>query len=698
VAAPPASPARPVAPKVATASPPTSSGSLAPGVYYRDITYTLRANFFRATTVSHHDPNVAYVASWDGYVWKTTDGGKTWDESRLIVEQRGYFGDGWQKLYFGVHRSSDEAWSPKHLDGAPDGRQTYLGRTGKLGLRPGVLRRYGAPQYEDLSRMRFAAIDAESAGRAGAAGNVNFGVGLPGRAPRLQLVVRKFGKPTSGLNIKQTLLLRGLRPTEVRIVVIHPKNPNVVFACTMFGLYMTYDGGLNWVRTFQGVNPRGRMIFHVAIDPSDEKRVLLGTGDGMYVSTDGGENYIKSTSQGVGDGVIDWIYFNPYDSRYVFVGTDYGLLRSTDSGITWDWIYFTTFPPARVVRSIVIDPFDRRTGYIATHDGIFVTPDLLGGDLESWRPLGGLRFSGMEVPRIIACPKHKGHLWTMTNMKIASVNEPGTTDTGGAFIWESTDGGTDWRVIYSGNTQGSIQWIESDPVDPDLLWVTWSRSLARMVRKQDEPKRQVPKERIEQALRLLRDGRYPPVADVIIAGLRYTGSDPEMMLKYRRLSRFRALIPRVDAQYYYYRWNDYPLLQSGIYPTLPFYGRATRNIALDEFRLMFTWDLSSLVFNLSDMLFGRVDRMNQEIREMARYALHRYYAELKRLRFMLMIDPPADFRVRLMYNLRIEELESYINYITGGYLKRYDKGDRPSGWNTPKFEPWTGPGPARTDH
>ena len=42
------------------------------------------------------------------------------------------------------------------------------------------------------------------------------------------------------------------------------------------------------------------------------------------------------------------------------------------------------------------------------------------------------------------------------------------------------------------------------------------------------------------------------------------------------------------------------------------------------------------------------------------------------------------------HNFGMEELESYIDLITGGYLTRWKKGDRPSPWDTPWFGRWPG--------
>ena len=51
--------------------------------------------------------------------------------------------------------------------------------------------------------------------------------------------------------------------------------------------------------------------------------------------------------------------------------------------------------------------------------------------------------------------------------------------------------------------------------------------------------------------------------------------------------------------------------------------------------------------------------------------------------------PPKDFRVRLMYKLRVEELTSHLDFITGGYLTRWHQGkDRPRGMDTKWWRRW----------
>jgi hypothetical protein len=88
------------------------------------------------------------------------------------------------------------------------------------------------------------------------------------------------------------------------------------------------------------------------------------------------------------------------------------------------------------------------------------------------------------------------------------------------------------------------------------------------------------------------------------------------------------------------------------------------------------------VFSLDRTSFGRVDRLGSELRDTLKLAIHRSYGELRRLRALMARDPPGDLRVRLMYRVRIEELESYVNFMTGNYLARWRQGRRAPGIET----------------
>jgi hypothetical protein len=644
-----------------------------------DITNTIRLTDFHTMTVSQHDPDVAFVATWDGYVLKTVDGGKTWDESRLIVERRGFLGDSKQPLYFGSQRN-DFTWGEVHR-GVPLMHAEQILRRGEMRrLRDNVL------GYHPVSPR--------GEGRIGESENRELGVGLPGRAPRLQNVVRRFGKPTAGLNIKQTLLLRGVMPSALQFIVIHPRDPETVFACSHFGLFVSRDGGLNWVRVWGGESPNTRMVLHLAVDPLNSDKVLMGTKGGLYISMDRGKTFYKSAAQGVGEGTINWIQYSPYDPKVVFTCTDYGLLRSKDAGKNWEWIYFTTFPAARVVRYVHIDPFDRQTGYVATNDGLFWTKNILTASLEDWTRLGGLFFTGFEMTKITADPNRKGHLWTLTNIMLPTPIAPGLLEAGGSYVLESFDGGHSWQVLFNGNTKGRVSWYENDPRDPELLWLVWTRSLTRL-RHAESVKRgpQLTRARRRALRNLLRHEKLPPIGDVIYAGTRFYGFEAQRQLQYRARSRLRAWVPRVDLTFSYIQATSPSLLVDSLYlSALPFRYREDADVDHFEFRAILSWNLWPAVFTLEQVLFGRIDRLNGEARAQTERVLHRFYGEYVRLNAEMITNPPKDVRLKAQYICRLEELHSYLDFMTGGYLTRYAQGGKPSGWDTPWFKRWPGTG------
>jgi hypothetical protein len=181
----------------------------------------------------------------------------------------------------------------------------------------------------------------------------------------------------------------------------------------------------------------------------------------------------------------------------------------------------------------------------------------------------------------------------------------------------------------------------------------------------------------------------PPQSSVFIAAQRFMGVEAGRHLDYRFRSRLRALVPRLDATYVYYRENAYDVLHDGRF-VLPYRKRAATSFRFQELRVMLTWNLWDLVFNLQTTFFGRVSRINGELFAYVYHCIHRFYGELVRLRVKMATDPPRELRVRMMYKLRIKELESYIDLITGGYLTRWKKGDRPSPWGTRWFRRWPG--------
>ena len=134
-------------------------------------------------------------------------------------------------------------------------------------------------------------------------------------------------------------------------IIIHPKNPDIVYVAVIGhlythdnvrGLYKTIDGGKTWKRILY-INERTGVI-DIAMDPSNPDRVIAaawerdrrawnfvesGPGSGLYLTEDGGKTWKKITNgfpQGWFVGRIG-VAFSPSNPRIVYAVMDNQKLR-----------------------------------------------------------------------------------------------------------------------------------------------------------------------------------------------------------------------------------------------------------------------------------------------------------------------------------------------------------------------------------
>src|SRR5215475_1762504 len=70
-----------------------------------DLTFTLRDDDFASITADPSDPRTAYVGTFQGRFYKTTNGGRTWTESTIIPEQGLLWATPGSSIFYGSIRS-----------------------------------------------------------------------------------------------------------------------------------------------------------------------------------------------------------------------------------------------------------------------------------------------------------------------------------------------------------------------------------------------------------------------------------------------------------------------------------------------------------------------------------------------------------------------------------------------------------------
>jgi len=257
------------------------------------------------------------------------------------------------------------------------------------------------------------------------------------------------------------------------------------------GLYRSVDAGAHWTK-MGTTNPRPNYFSQVRVDPNDERRVYV-LGVRLMVSDDEGRTFKEvrlSYSRPGGERPRDdldvhamWI--DPRDASHLIIGSDVGIAASYDRGATWDYLdnlpigqfYHVGYDmdtPYRVYGGLqdndvwggpsavrnrfgignrewftlsigdgfvaMADPRDARTLYVETQDGSLVRVDRDTNEKKSIRPQAGRGDPPLR--------------WDWNTPLIISPHDPNTVLTAAQKIFRSPDRGQSWQVISPDLTSG----------------------------------------------------------------------------------------------------------------------------------------------------------------------------------------------------------------------------------------------------
>lgn len=610
----------------------------------RDVTVTLRDDRFSTMLVDDADPNTAFLGTTEGRFYKTTDGGLTWTESIVISQQSRLWATPESSVFFGGIRSAGSSSGMLDLIGDRPSPVAVGGVPGELPRLP-VLVQPGNP------------LGGESAiSAAGAADSL--GVGLSARSPRLSMLTATRGRGSPSLSRGKLLADRSFRGTQINNIAVHPTDRKLMFAATANGLYKSQNGGETWARSFAGMTLGERIAARIAIRPGTPKLMILGTSDGAYTSTDDGESWSKLTTVG---GYVNDVAFDLEDRNYVYLATNGGLLRSSDGGRSFTQIYYSTFPAESDVRSIAIDPFDADTAYIGADQGAQVTHALRAGTLADWTPLPGV-LSALTVATVAACSRHEGHVYALVRARLHTINYYGSPPE--SAVIESWDAGRTWRQLFTGQSDGKAEAMAIDPRDPDQLWAAWTSAVHRITRA-------TPSEATEA--RSYAAEPRPELGDVMLATLRHHDLElDEYTDKISRDKRWMFLPRAFTVTGVARQWSA-----GGVQDDLQFGPDRYFQVAdAREWQVMAwaSWSLPDFIYSKDSvpMLRQRVAILNDELRRRLSETVRRSYGELLRIQALLAVEK-LELKTRVIYRLRIEQLEAVVDLASGGYLTRWRK-------------------------
>ena len=255
----------------------------------------------------------------------------------------------------------------------------------------------------------------------------------------------------------------GLYGADVRSLVVDPRNPDRVFLGTSQGeVYLSVDGGREWINPRNGVPFPGYIVDNLAVD--DQGRLWAASwglwgGGVLAVSEDGGTSW-QRRDKGIEDLSIRAFVVDPSDRTHLLAGGLTGVFRSRDSGASW-----TKISDRENVESLAIDPRSSDTIYVGTWRQAWRSDD--GG--KRWKHVDKGMVLDTDVFAIEIDRTNPDNVWLSTC----------------GWVYNSADRGDTWVRFKEGFDNRRIHAVAIDPLDSKTVY---AGSVAGLYRSPDAGK------------------------------------------------------------------------------------------------------------------------------------------------------------------------------------------------------------------
>jgi photosystem II stability/assembly factor-like uncharacterized protein len=260
------------------------------------------------------------------------------------------------------------------------------------------------------------------------------------------------------------------RSGRIRAMVIHPKDPNILWAAAgSGGIWKSEDAGETWKPLTDHLGlPAGSLI----MDPQNPDILYFGTGErfhsggpgaGIYVTRDGGTSW-KLLSGTKGWRYIPSIAICPTDSKLLLVAVadlDFpvrsGVYRSTNGGNTWSRVlHGNFFTPS----SIQFKPLSGTRVLLAMREGLFPSGEsriMVSNDAGlTWQRSSGIGTTQFTRYEIAFAPSNPNVVYALSNQGVFR-----STDAGEFFEQRSP------RLDIGVVSWAAMIWVS--PTDPNFL-------------------------------------------------------------------------------------------------------------------------------------------------------------------------------------------------------------------------------------
>jgi photosystem II stability/assembly factor-like uncharacterized protein len=375
----------------------------------------------RSLLIDAQRPQIAYLGTSGGQIYKSLDGGNSWNQLGSGIGRKQYVVDALiqhpedpDRIYAGTwdlhsvggglfeSRDGGLAWKPVHLsDSDVAVRSVAICKSEPNFMLAGTYsgaffskdggshwRKVG-PDSGEFDKIESVAID-------------------PNNPALLFVGTWRLGYRSGDFGKTWTRVGSGMIfDSHIFSISISDKMRGVVYAGACSGIYRSVNHAASWKRLKVLPGRSGVRTQVVYFDPLDSRRIFGGTTEGLFMSRDGGESWSRITSPQIS---ISAVQVNPTDNNKILIATDNrGVFRSQDGGKTWADSN-NGFAHRRITQ-LLRDPFslgDSYTGALAddAESGFF----LFDGRSGKWVSVDANSIPLTQVTAFLTLPGEMGRL------------------------------------------------------------------------------------------------------------------------------------------------------------------------------------------------------------------------------------------------------------------------------------------------
>jgi photosystem II stability/assembly factor-like uncharacterized protein len=506
-------------------------------------------------------------------------------------------------------------------------------------------------------------------------------------------------------------LSKNLAETDIQIVVVDPKNSNLLYSASQRRVYKSTDAGEHW-RQVLGVRGTDNQVHFILVDVKNSRRVFVASERGIQYSSDAGKVW-ESFYRGIGD-KANAVYSLTQDIEnpaVLWAGTAKGLLRISNNGIDAKVIGEV---PAVKVFSILISAKDGSEKiWVTTERGIYKSDDAgvhwnrvfveAGKTTETPEET---TLSQFQIEELSSAPGMSNLIHFSNRESLLTASSKG--------ILEGSKNGSAWGMLenaslpdskinylanssqtfYAATDKGVFQWDEQNQKFKDIsdgleskevkmlvyhgasgdLFAATRRGVFRFPKPEFKPS-----EVMNTALAvepsgpdakeiLKRFANEPTIYEIQNSAIQYAEVHPDKIKAWRDAAARKALMPTLSFNTDATANDNVDLDRGGTNDPDQFITGPQENRY--DWHVGVSWDLGDLIWNNDQTSIDTRSRLMVELRDDVLSEVTHLYYERRRLQVENIMVPARELPLQVERQLKLDELTAGIDALTGGYLSK----------------------------